>query len=440
MIRPSLLSSVSLGIASLGLGVVCVLGVGSVILGLGGCSGAVAQAPFRLRPDTTNWGSLFGPFDGQVLDQATGNPISGALVVGSWAFEAERGPAVPLSAYSTTTITNNDGGYSLPALPTTQRSTSLLRRFTLVIYKAGYVGYRSDTRWDDRSPRTDFAQLANKARMERIPQGQSRAQILAFLGGGQAVMRAAQAEVIQAALDLAESSPPLPTLKNDENKPARPAKPDHPPTLAEQLMPIADVEASVRGERRVYSGESLPTSLPAPPPVGEVPAEDVINRAEYSGVHYGAKDSPESFDAALRVWRTASGTDADALWKKLQGQLQSPPLRDGSGAVVPTLQAPAVRPSQPLLPEVPANFPPLRDASGVGRTLLPHVPAAATTQPLKPITIDASVSAYDNKRRTYGAAVLVRKLGLVVELLCGADLCPGEEAVHGLLTRALERL
>lgn len=427
---------VSLGILSLGLG-----------LGGSGCSGAVAQAPFRLRPDTTNWGSLFGPFDGQVLDQATGNPISGALVVGSWAFEAERGPAVPLSAYSITAITNNDGGYNLPALPTTQRSLSLLRRFTLVVYKAGYIGYRSDTRWEDRSPRTDFSQLANKARLERIPAGESRAHILAFLGGGQALMRAAQAEVIQAALDLAERSPALPTLKSDtEGSAERRAKPDRPLTLAEQLLPIADVEASVRGARRVYSGEPLPTSL-VPATAGDqkaaatpVPAEDVLDRVEYSGVHYGAKDAPESHDAALRIWRAASGTDAEAVWKRLQGQLQAPPLRDASGTVVPTLQAPAQRGAQPLLPEVPLNFPPLRDANGVGRTLLPHVPAAAPTQPLKPISIDASVSAYDNKRRTYGIAVLVRKLGLVVELLCGADLCPGEEAVHGLLNRALERL
>lgn len=432
-LRVAAFGLVSLGILSLGLG-------GS------GCSGAVAQAPFRLRPDTTNWGSLFGPFDGQVLDQATGNPISGALVVGSWAFEAERGPAVPLSAYSITAITNNDGGYNLPALPTTQRSLSLLRRFTLVIYKAGYIGYRSDTRWEDRSPRTDFAQLANKARLERIPEGESRAHILAFLGGGQVLMRAAQAEVIQAALDLAERSPALPSLKSDtESKPERRAKPDHPLTLAEQLLPIAEVEASVRGNRRVYSGEPLPTSLgPATseqkPGTAAAPTEDVLERVEYTGVHYGAKDSPESYDAALRIWRAASGTDADAVWKRLQSQLQGPPLRDGSGTSGSTLQAPPQRAAQPLLPEVPLNFPPLRDANGVGKTLLPHVPAAAPTQPLKPISIDASVSAFDSKRRTYGVGVLVRKLGLVVELLCGADLCPGEEAVHALLNRALERL
>jgi hypothetical protein len=61
-------------------------------------------------------------------------------------------------------------------------------------------------------------------------------------------------------------------------------------------------------------------------------------------------------------------------------------------------------------------------------------------QQAKPLHIDASLSAYDSKQRTYGVAVLVRQLGLVLELLCGADLCPGEEAAQGFISSALSRL
>jgi hypothetical protein len=389
-----------------------------------GCTGQVAQAPFRIRPDTTNWGSLLGPFDGQVVDQGTGNPISGALVLGTWSYESENGPAVPVSAYSQSVITSSDGAYSLPVLPQVQRRSALLRRFTLVVYKAGYIGYRSDVRFDDRTPRADFAQLANKVRLDRLPAGESHAQHLVFLGGGQPLLRAAQAEVIQAALDLAERSPKLPTLKTE---PA-PAKPAVPPTLAAQLLSPADLEAMGRGEEKDYVGGPLAMNLPGEPPPGE-----------YTGVHYQKKGQPESHDAALRVFRTASGAEAEAVFARLRAQLQSPQLRD-AGGTSHLIKAPIERPAQPLLPEVPAKAPPLRDAGAAAHDVLPKAPPKAASAPLPPLRIDASLIAYDAKQRTYGVVVLVRQLGVVIELLCGADLCPGEEAAMKLLSRGLSRL
>lgn len=411
------------------------LTAGSAVLGLSlsGCGGLVAQAPFRLRPDTTHWGSLLGPFDGHVLDQATSNPVAGALVIGSWAYESESWPAVPSSTYSVTTLTASDGSYSLEALPAAHRSLALLRRFTLVVYKAGYIGYRSDIRWDDRTPRSDFAQLANKVRLERLPAGESRAQHLVYLGGGQAVLRAAQAEAIQAALDLAEREKGPADFDGAAESSAKQtsgASPGAvPPSLAAQLLTLADVEAAARSAKPDYIAEPLAANLP-----GEATA------GKYSGIHYRAKGQPESHDAALRIFRESSAAEAEAIWKRVHAQLAMPPLRDGSGrerAVV----LPPQRAAHPLLPEVPAMPLPLRDGEGKAYTVLPsRPPAGAGAKAMQALHIDASVRVYDSKQRTYGVALLVRKLGLVLELLCGGDLCPGEEAVDGLLSRVLSRL
>lgn len=196
-------------------GLSCWRGVGMLVAALGlvgalpGCMGPVAKAPYARRLGSGEAGSLIGPFDGQVIDQSTVTPLSSALVIGTWAFQEAGGIAVPESAYSVTTVTGSDGSYSLPSLPAGRQFAGLLRRFTLVVYKAGFVGYRSDVRFDDRSPRHDFVQRGNVVRLDRFPQGESHARHLVFLGSGAALRGAAQAEIIQAGLELQESAPQL---------------------------------------------------------------------------------------------------------------------------------------------------------------------------------------------------------------------------------------
>lgn len=176
---------------------------------LSGCMGPVAKAPFAGRLGSGQVGSLLGPFDGQVLDQSTASPLTSALVVGTWAFEEPGGLASPESSYSVSVVTGSDGNYSLPSLPAGRQFAGLLRRFTLVVYKAGFVGYRSDLRFDDRSPRHDFVQRGNVVRLERFPQGESHAKHLVFLGSGAALRGAAQSEIIAASLELQETAPQL---------------------------------------------------------------------------------------------------------------------------------------------------------------------------------------------------------------------------------------
>ena len=186
------------------------LGLGLLSLSaLSGCMGPVAKAPFAARLGSGQVGSLLGPFDGQVLDQSTASPLTSALVVGTWAFEEPGGIASPESSYSVSVVTGSDGNYALPSLPAGRQFAGLLRRFTLVVYKAGFVGYRSDLRFDDRSPRHDFVQRGNVVRLDRFPQSESHTKHLVFLGSGAALRGAAQSEIIAASLELQETAPPL---------------------------------------------------------------------------------------------------------------------------------------------------------------------------------------------------------------------------------------
>lgn len=414
------------------------------VIGLSACSpgvASVAKAPFRLRPDTTVWGSLLGPFDGTVLEQSTGSPVAGALVVGTWAFEDEAALPVPAGAYSTSVVTGADGSYALPSLPLRERRLSLLRRFTLLVYKAGYVGYRSDYRSDDGTPRQDFAQAGNKIRLDRLVSGDSRLRNLVFLGGGSLVQRAAQADVIQAALELAELQPdraPAPTKEAPkESLSDRPggksraaSETSGPPALAEQLLTLTDVEQlAAQKEARVYDIKLAPErSLVFSPPLS----------LKYSGVHYRASDRPESHDVLLRAYRLASGRDADALWKKLREQLVTPQLKEITTAV-PLGPLPP-RASTPLVAEVPQVSPPLRDGQA-GRHAMPMPELLPNAAPIQtPLRVDATLRVHDAKQRAYGVAVLVRQHGLVLELICGADLCESEPATSALLLRMLGRL
>jgi hypothetical protein len=105
-----------------------VCGVGLwAMLGLAACSGPIALAPFPSRPDTVTPGSLLGPFDGLVIDQGTTNPVAGALVIGTWAFETATGLTTPEASYTETTQTSSDGSYQIPKLPAARYQTGLLR-------------------------------------------------------------------------------------------------------------------------------------------------------------------------------------------------------------------------------------------------------------------------------------------------------------------------
>src|SRR5271154_1676800 len=114
--------------------------------GIAGAGGApiVARAPFAARPDTVEPGDLLGPYSGQIVDVISGKPISGALVQGSWSFEIGQALTAPAGAQVTTISSDADGRYVVPRLPEVPAVSARVASFTLIVYKRGYVAYRSD--------------------------------------------------------------------------------------------------------------------------------------------------------------------------------------------------------------------------------------------------------------------------------------------------------
>lgn len=393
-------------------------------LGLLACAPQIAEAPFTTRPDSVLVGDLRGPFSGQVVDAGTGNPISGALVFASWVswsggLAGTTGAVhAPLSAYTRSAVTRPDGGYELAELPISSAAGepgSLLRRFTLIVYKAGFLGYRSDLRYEDRAPRRDFAQRGQVIKLERFPEGESHTRHLAFLGGGAELRRVAQAEYTLASLELSDrlaaraASEQGALGKDDKDGKGGRAPTSSPsaepafkaPTAAE-LLTVARLQ-EVSGSKLAFTASKLP----------EVePAGGALTGAEfYDGVHLRAADRPETSDAALRVWRTQPAALASARYERVKAALA---------------RAGKVRE---------AGAPPKKPAAPSGQVM---TRSGAPMDQLPPRQGERSLVAFDTRRRIYGALVL--KQDLVLQLSCGAELCPREELVLKLMNQILQAL
>src|SRR6185437_13678332 len=120
------------------------------------------SAPIRSGPD------LLGPYDGIVLDADSDRPVAGATVSASWAFENGIGFHAPSGSREVGVQTGADGRYTIPRLDDLPEGASTrIRRFTLVIYHRGHVGWRSDRIFPGHAIRRDFSQRGNRVRLER---------------------------------------------------------------------------------------------------------------------------------------------------------------------------------------------------------------------------------------------------------------------------------
>jgi hypothetical protein len=258
---------------------------------LSACGGNVPPAPFPARPDTVTPGDLRGPFAGQVVDAASGKPIEGAAVLGSWAYETGRGLGGPAAAASKLVETDADGRYELQRLDDDIDSRARLDRFTLVIYKRGYVAWRSDRRFEDLSARHDFAQVGNLARLDKLPANLSHQRHLVFVGAGGPLLGRLGWELHEAALEGAGpkgEAGEQPEEKAGEEKPgeAKPAAPQKPPLDATPLLSADELKAVTR--------------FPGPVEIGKL--GDLATGPNYDSVHFVAKGQPEKYDAAIRLF------------------------------------------------------------------------------------------------------------------------------------------
>ena len=232
----------------------------------------VRPAPFRVRPDSVSAGDLRGPFDGRVLDAETGRPVAGALVYGAWSFVQGFGLNAPAGWREHVATTDSNGRYRVPRLERLVTGPSVrLADFTLIVYKKGFVAYRSDRRFEDFGTRTDFAQRHHVVALERWRPEQSHVRHLAYVGGGATLAALTSWELPEAAAELGG--------KKVERKPTR-------TLLAGKLLTVDDVKKATGFAGQFDVGE-----------LGDEPGA-----ADYDSVHLRAKDQPESYDVALRVW------------------------------------------------------------------------------------------------------------------------------------------
>jgi hypothetical protein len=255
---------------------------------------SIRTAPFRSRPDAADAGSLRGPFTGRVVDATTKAPIAGALVYAAWTLE--RGTALPEPAGSREVVGSTDAGgnykiASLGSLPSGVRVTD----FTLLVYKRGYVAYRSDRRFHDLGPRMDFAQDGNQVLLERWRNELSHARHLRFVGSGTAVNALTQWELADASAELEGRR-----VAGEELRPGREGN----YVVAAQLLSENDIKARTKYDGQFETG----------------PLSDEPDTATYSSQHFKALGRPETWDVALRLWRLDPGK-ATERYEELLSQL-----------------------------------------------------------------------------------------------------------------------
>ncbi|MGB1700844.1 MAG: hypothetical protein ACPHRO_12875, partial [Nannocystaceae bacterium] len=146
--------------------------------------------------------SLLGPFDGQIVDAETEEPISDATVMAVWNYDRGDGFAGTDGSTITPVITDEAGRYRIkrPAAHRRGRHRKLTS-FVLFVYKRGYVSYRSDVQ-PDGSGRTDFTMRHNDVRLKKWRGDDSHAAHLAVLAGPRDIRQAAMWSASLANADL----------------------------------------------------------------------------------------------------------------------------------------------------------------------------------------------------------------------------------------------
>lgn len=263
----------------------------------------VRTAPFRARPDSVEAGDLRGPFTGRVVDAATASPVAGALVYASWTYEAGAGLPIPGGYRENISNTDANGYYTVPAVGSAPDGARLVD-FALVVYKRGFVAYRSDRRFADFGPRLDFSQKQHQIQLERWRDDYSHARHLRYVGGGVAVSALTSWEAEEAVAELSGTRTKGPGE-------LLPGIGDGPYVVAAQLLTETEIKAETRYDGTFETG-----------PLGDEP-----DTSAYSSQHFKALGRPESFDIAIRMWRSDAG-GAQTRYDELTTSLDKVDERD----------------------------------------------------------------------------------------------------------------
>jgi hypothetical protein len=287
----------------------------AAILASAACGPLIERAPFAVRPDSIRPADLLGPYDGIVIDADLDRPIAGATVAASWAFENGIGFHAPSGSREVVVQTGADGRYTIPRLDDLPEGASArIRRFTLVVYHRGHVGWRSDRVFPGQTARRDFSQRGNRVRLDHWQPAYLHATHLVFLGGGAKVRLAAAWELQAAALELDGEHVPLSSRVKAET--AAQAGPLTPLDISKLLS-----DDEIRGVTG-YVGKFEDGKL-----------TDLPTTEFYDSRHFKALGKAESFDVGLRVWRlgpAASEVQYNKLMTTLPGAHATDEVGDGS--------------------------------------------------------------------------------------------------------------
>ncbi len=266
--------------------------VAAAALGLCACSPIVRDAGFVGARDQVADVTLEGPFDGQVVDATTAEPIQGATVVGVWSYDQGDGLLGPAGSETFEVKTDQAGRYRLPKAKMRQRGVTVrLVSFELVAYKRGYVAYRSDAVMEGGA-RADFSLRQNKISLRKWRESDSHAEHLLFMAAPPEIQQLAKWERDQANLDLYRS------LGGDA-APAPTPDPEDGGTDA-AAMELLDATALLPPDevrKRTGYAEAFE--------VKEL--GDLARTHFYHGVHLQAVGRDETYDVAYRVWKSPPG-------------------------------------------------------------------------------------------------------------------------------------
>jgi len=270
------------------------------------CAPLPDRASFVRVPGSVTRGGLSGPFSGRVVDAGTDHPVRGATVYAVWRYEHGVGIGSPAGFRQYRLLTDVDGRYRIPsvkelgdAVLQSKRvdgalvlvpgmhgsgSNGRLTGFCLLVYKKGYVAYRSDRLFVSGRPRRDFSQYDNAVRLERwTPQLDHRRHLL-FVGAVDRLGGAADEEV---------------ALVVGKGVGRRPHEGQHRLDVA-GLLTRDDIE-TLLSVHMIFDVGRLAT---------------LKRTANMDSIHFKAVGKRQTYDLAYRVWRLAPGRLV-AFYRKL---------------------------------------------------------------------------------------------------------------------------
>jgi hypothetical protein len=260
----------------------------------------VRPTPFKGARTQVTDTSLLGPFDGQIVDEATGEPIQDAVVVGVWSYDRGDGFISPSGSETISVQTDEAGRYRIGRAPLRKRGASLrLVSFQLVVYKRGYASYRSDALFEAgvrAGARRDFTGRHNRIELEKWRERDSHAEHLLFLAPPREVVRVARWERQQANLDLYAALGGQVGVAEGGAGPSKPTPGQPTPAADLWLDALGLIYPEDVAMRTGYDGEFAVEDL------GDFPRTSF-----YHGVLLRAVDREEEYDFSYRVWHRPSG-------------------------------------------------------------------------------------------------------------------------------------